>query len=946
MRLPFLSLLLLGGLSLLAQDALSPAAGRAELRQLGAEWTTSGSFVSLTLPQPWRVADLDERGVATAFAQRFAPALGAASAFAVVPTRTQRGQDGATYVRFVQQDNFGARAQVLAGGLSIRVDADGAVSRVYGSLLSDPLLASPIESGLAGASPAAAPNATLTTDHGHRAEAIATDRYPAAGRWATTDAGLFWTSPDPLRPTAERPARLTRRYDLRETGGYRAVAVYLDVATGKEVFVQQLHCDLNRRLIHETAGNNQTVRWTEGDNYPGSLSSDDQNLLTVSAETYNLMLRTFGRDGYDGLDGRMDIIAIQSNCGNAFSNGGTISFCNGFGADDVIGHEWMHSYIGEMSNLIYFDESGAINEAYADIFGEIVDLLNTSGSDAGENTPRTGCSNGGRRWRLGEDIGGNGLRDMWSPECQNDPSSRTSARFHCADSDNRGVHINSGLVNRTFSLLVDGGSLNGVTVTGIGLTKATHIFYHAQDVYLNAASGFLELGAALTASADDLRGVNLPSLTLLDLPAPASGEVISAADVASVQAAVNATQLPGDDSCGDAPALAPNAPAPCAEAADTEYVELLGQDWENGLKNFVSLEAPENPGTWDDKPWELTDQLPGGRTGTGVFVVNSTAGNCGSDDDSGVTHLTSPPISLPAAATDFTLSFDHYFSIEDGYDGGLLYLRRNNGSYVQVPITAFVYNGYPRALVGSGGNDNPLAGREAFTGANDNSATGSWGTSVVDLAAAGARAGETIRLRWTMSHDGCTGWYGWALDDLSVGYCRSSLLPVTFLSLTATDRKDHILLDWATAAEQGNAGFYVERRTADGSAFTDLGFVAATGTEEGAYTFADRTAAAGRAYVYRLRQTDLDGSVSYSPLVSARLAADRPLLVYPNPARTTLNVRATATATEATLHDLTGRTIRRIALTDGAAELAVGGLTTGVYVLRAGGESQRVVIRR
>ena len=73
----------------------------------------------------------------------------------------------------------------------------------------------------------------------------------------------------------------------------------------------------------------------------------------------------------------------------------------------------------------------------------------------------------------------------------------TSASYTCGPTDGGGVHTNSGVPNHTFALLVDGGTYNGQTITGIGLTKAAHIFWHAQ-VHLPGA------GHRLPRSADAL----------------------------------------------------------------------------------------------------------------------------------------------------------------------------------------------------------------------------------------------------------------------------------------------------------------------------------------------------------------------------------------------------------------------------------------------------------
>jgi hypothetical protein len=87
-------------------------------------------------------------------------------------------------------------------------------------------------------------------------------------------------------------------------------------------------------------------------------------------------------------------------------------------------------------------------------------------------------------------------------------------------------------------------------------------------------------------------------------------------------------------------------------------------------------------------------------------------------------------------------------------------------------------------------------------------------------------------------------------------------LPVSLTTFAGRVQNGQAILDWATASEQNNAGFEVQR-SADGALFTKIGWVSAKGP--GGYQFADG-GFDGRAY-YRLRQLDKDGQESYSKLV-------------------------------------------------------------------------------
>lgn len=919
MRFLFLLVLLLNGGTLL----FSQTADRSPLISAGAVWRVDApDYFAVTLPADQEAGGTPKEA-AVAFLSVAKTALGARPDDEFNWQRTSKGQDGRYYVRFTQER---AGYPVFGRELTVCTDAAGGVSGVNGTPLDVSFIA-----------PAPAP-ASLGYPSGFTAPELQIE-YPEFHQWSAEPAGRLWASASPWDHGAAYV--LTDVYDVYEPAGYRGERVYLNATTGKLVFHHPLHCDLNRQLYHVNT-QNANLEWSENDAFPGSLDAEDQELLTATAEVYNLYRYTLGRDGYDGNDGLMrGISRRQNSCPNASASGNVTSFCAGVVTDDIVAHEWGHNYTGEMNGLIYAWESGALNEGYADIFGETVDLLNNRGNDAGDATPRTGCGSG-IRWQMGEDATsfGGAIRDMYSPECYNDPSARNSGDYWCNTGDNGGVHINSGLVNRTYSLLVDGGTLNGTTVAAIGMTKALHIFFHAADNYMGRVTDFSAWAVMLEQSTQDLTGVNLTALTLLDQPPGASGEIITAADLVQVQNAIAATQLNGSGPCTMSPTLAQNPPEACS--VNEDFTVLLAEDWENGTGSWTLTELPEHPGTWDPKPWAINTELPDGRPGQGLFAPDPRGGDCQDDLENGEVFLTSPVVCLPEDVLAYELRFNHYYSTENGYDGGLLYLSRNGGTFDYLPNAAFVYNGYDDALVGSGGNDNPAAGLETFNGSDGGSTSGTWGTSVIDLEAAGVEPGDDIRLRWSMSHDGCNGWLGWYIDEIVIGYCPSAVLPVTYTTLSATPAKDHILVEWATEAEEANAGFYVERRSGNAAGFTSLGFTSLGFVAAGGdYRYEDHRVSGGVPYVYRLRQVDLDGTENLSNLVSASLSGPRPLSVYPNPNKGIFTVLAGEGVVH--IHDVNGRLVRSTSLQDGRTTVA--GLERGVYIVRVNEEVRRVLVR-
>lgn len=122
--------------------------------------------------------------------------------------------------------------------------------------------------------------------------------------------------------------------------------------------------------------------------------------------------------------------------------------------------------------------------------------------------------------------------------------------------------------------------------------------------------------------------------------------------------------------------------------------------------------------------------------------------------------------------------------------------------------------------------------------------------------------------------------------------CATSIvapLPVTLVSFAATAApRRSVQLTWATASEQNNAYFEVQR-SPDGQTFTSLAQVTGhySTTQASSYSFTDTEPGAATTYYYRLRQVDLDGTSTYGPVRAVSLAAGSSLVqlaVAPNPA--------------------------------------------------------------
>jgi hypothetical protein len=193
--------------------------------------------------------------------------------------------------------------------------------------------------------------------------------------------------------------RLAYHVDVTNDGDVRR-DVFVDALTGKvlESF-SRVHDALDRRSFDGAGSGTEpgpnypaTPFWVEGQVPFPTGNTEADNMILASAETFSVYKTGFGYDSggpwpfFPATAGQMHSIFNRGwGCPNASWNSTYISFCPGFTTDDVTSHEWSHAYTEFTSGLIYFWQSGAINEAYSDMYGEVVDLLNGRGLD----TPNT-----------------------------------------------------------------------------------------------------------------------------------------------------------------------------------------------------------------------------------------------------------------------------------------------------------------------------------------------------------------------------------------------------------------------------------------------------------------------------------------------------------------------------------------------------------------------------
>ena len=174
--------------------------------------------------------------------------------------------------------------------------------------------------------------------------------------------------------------------------------------------------------------------------------------------------------------------------GNRLFFGRNTEFYNGHGATlDIAGHEWTHGVMDELNILDYAREPGALNESFADIFGVLAErFANITPFD----------------WELGEDaFRPVALRNMANPRLGlfAQPDTYLGINWQdittappSRDNDQQGVHINSGVQNRWFSLLAAGGTLNGIAVQSIGIDNAARIAFMNMTRFMQFTSQYAD----------------------------------------------------------------------------------------------------------------------------------------------------------------------------------------------------------------------------------------------------------------------------------------------------------------------------------------------------------------------------------------------------------------------------------------------------------------------
>ncbi len=439
-----------------------------------------------------KAAGLSQADAARSFLQQYGPLFGIkdqATELSVMKSKSAGG--GRSFIRYQQQHKG---IPVIAGELNVQMDPAGGVLSVNGETSPDILV-----------------DTTPSVDAGtarQTALAAVAKWYEGANLHLLAKPELWIYNPA-LLGVNDNTNILVWRMEVVDNAGAVKELVLVDAHSGTiALHFSEIKDALSRKIYDN---NND---YTKGLDHTGAVPdriegqtatkiADVDNAYTYLGDTYNFFFNNFGRDSIDGAG--LPLIATVKYCpdayscpyGNAYWNGTQMVFGDTYASgDDVVGHELTHGVTENEAGLLYYMQSGAINESLSDIFGEFIDLTNGKGNDAA-----------GVRWLMGEDLPIGAIRSMQTPGLYGDPDRMTSTGYVCgAENDNGGVHTNSGIGNKAAYLMVDGQTFNGYTITGIGIPKTAQVYYEAETNLLTSGSDYGDLGTLLYQACLNVKG--------------------------------------------------------------------------------------------------------------------------------------------------------------------------------------------------------------------------------------------------------------------------------------------------------------------------------------------------------------------------------------------------------------------------------------------------------
>lgn len=259
----------------------------------------------------------------------------------------------------------------------------------------------------------------------------------------------------------------------------------------------------NKPLIALIFGFEKGSHFLSADNaFDSDYQRPGASVQWAAEKAYEYYFNKHGRNSFDNAGATIEsYVHVDNDLDNAFWTGTRLAFGDGSNNNplvelDVVGHELTHGVTQYEAQLQYYNESGALNESFSDIFGKAIEF-DTFGDTA--------------TWQLAKYFRIGGLRDLSNPNLKNQPDTYKGHLWYTGYDDSGGVHYNSGVQNFWFYLLSEGGS--GVNdqdvnyeVKSIGKESAANIAYRNLTEYLGYSSDYFDSRIGSLLATADLYG--------------------------------------------------------------------------------------------------------------------------------------------------------------------------------------------------------------------------------------------------------------------------------------------------------------------------------------------------------------------------------------------------------------------------------------------------------
>jgi Zn-dependent metalloprotease len=316
--------------------------------------------------------------------------------------------------------------------------------------------------------------------------------------------GARTKSGNPLVQAALKTLSLNHTFDIARVGELevnrapRQLARLQRLGRARSALKAALGGNNKQRTIY-TADNTSMLPGRAVQQEGGPLSNDVavKEAYTYMGNTYDFYWEVFQRDSIDDnglpLNGT---VHYEQDYDNAYWDGSQMVYGDGDGTEfnrftidvDIIGHELTHGVTQHESGLIYFGETGALNESLSDVMGSLVKQY--AGNQRVDQAD----------WLIGADLIIKGpqtqqdiaIRSLKAPGTAyddpvlgKDPQPSQMKDYVRGLQDNGGVHTNSGIPNHAFYLIA-------TKIGGYAWQSAGAIWYQAMTTGVVDASGNIQ----------------------------------------------------------------------------------------------------------------------------------------------------------------------------------------------------------------------------------------------------------------------------------------------------------------------------------------------------------------------------------------------------------------------------------------------------------------------